>query len=311
MDNASKTSVKKGSQSSLKKGSETNGVKKGSETSVKKDGDEKSKQNQSAEKKILTPSDKNDILTELDKKNEHDRQKEQENKVLVNQIQELVQELKSLELENEKLKEKHEQKVGISMDSIQRTKEELDRARATNRFLMENAETRKTQCGKLETQNFELKMKLESLKKQFGEMTKTNVELAGEVNELLKERLEFQKVVEENERLKALVKKFNIDVNTGRIVNQSDTIRSQIEAKRSKKPQNQKTSKSGVKEPMTERTNRPLPKEKPVRSAKSLEDIRKQVNSETGKSDTSDIETLYPRSYLGLHNKQSTKHRRT
>lgn len=307
METSSKTSVKKGSESRGKNGSQSNGEKKGSETSVKS-ASAKTKKNESSEKKILTPSDKNDILTELDKRNEQSRQKEQENKVLVNQIEELVKELKTLEEENEKLKEKHEHKVGLSMDSIQRTKEELYRARATNRFLMENAENRKKQCGELETQNFELKMKLESLKKQFGEMTKTNVELASEVNELLKERLEFQKVVEENERLKALVKKFNIDINTGRIINQSDIIRSQIEAKSRKNSQPRTTDNSGKKAPATERTNRPLRKDKGLRSAKSLEDIRRQGNSE--KSETPDIETLYPRSYVGIHNKQSIKHRR-
>jgi hypothetical protein len=56
-------------------------------------------------------------------------------------MEDLVKELEKIKLENEKLRRQQDQTHGGPVDTVDKMKKELERAKATNKFLLSDIET--------------------------------------------------------------------------------------------------------------------------------------------------------------------------
>jgi regulator of replication initiation timing len=171
-------------------------------------GDKNGKQQQ---KKKMTPAEE-----EEERKRQIDEQIEKERGRFLEQMEDLVKELEKIKLENEKLRRQQDQTHGGPVDTVDKMKKELERAKATNKFLLSDIETRKNQCHQLETQVFEMNMKSEGISKKTGDLLKENHKLKVERESLMQEKQRNLKLMEENRKLRQFLSSNRIDAKSGR-----------------------------------------------------------------------------------------------
>lgn len=144
-----------------------------------------------------------------------EEQLERERKLCKRQMDDVTMEMLMYKAENEKLRHNLKHGHGTSTDA-QKTKKELDHARSTNRFLLENLEKRKNQMSKLETHVFELDVKLQGASKGLAETEEVNRKMRVEIMELLRDRVLLDTLLEENRKLRHFLSVNNLDTQTGK-----------------------------------------------------------------------------------------------
>lgn len=178
----------------------------------------KEKEKPKQEKNAKQPPKKKLTLAEEEeeRKRQIDEQIEKERGRFLEQMEDLVKELEKLKSENEKLRRQQDSRFGGTIDTVDKIKKELERAKATNKFLLTDIETRKNQCHQLETQVFEMNIKSEASGKKTGELLKDNHKLKVERESLLQEKQRNLKLLEENRKLRQWLSSNRIDVKTGK-----------------------------------------------------------------------------------------------
>lgn len=219
---------------------------------------------------------------EEERKRQIDQQIEKERGRFLEQMEDLVKELEKLKAENEKLKRQQDTRFGGTIDTVDKIKQELDRAKSTNKFLLSDIETRRNQVQQLETQVFEMNVKAESTSKKVGDLLKENHRLKVERETLMQEKLRNQKLLEENRRLKQWLSSNKIDTKTGRPV---------IEMLKKRSAEN--------------RNSKPVP----ARGSKRTEEVKKQRYQSKSMEDLANLRDFYntktyrsadePPTYLG------------
>ena len=134
------------------------------------------------------------------------------------EISELRTQMDVLQQENDRLKRRQEAKAGASFETLDRVKYELDKTRSTNRFLLENIETRKAQVSDAQTQSFEMQMKMESMARELEDNIKENEKLKAKVISLHNKQMKMKKVAEENNVMKGYLFNHKIDYKTGKFI---------------------------------------------------------------------------------------------
>lgn len=179
----------------------------------------KEKDKPKGEKKDKQPPPKKKMTLaeeEEERKKQIDEQIEKERGRFLEQMEDLVKELEKLKHENEKLRRQQDQVHGGPVDTVDKMKTELERAKATNKFLLTDIEVRKNQCHQLETQVFEMNMKIEGTSKKTGELAKENHRLKVERESLMHEKNANLKLMEENRKLRQFLSSNRIDSKTGK-----------------------------------------------------------------------------------------------
>lgn len=126
-------------------------------------------------------------------------------------LEDLIMEMDVVRKENERLRRQQEDTQGISMDTIDRMKKELERARTTRSFLLEDIEIRKAKSERLEAEIFEMNMKLESYMKQINEYSRQK-DMWQETSEKLQQmEQKCEKLSKTNKNLRMLLVKHHID----------------------------------------------------------------------------------------------------
>lgn len=180
---------------------------------MSKNAKEKPKAEKQPPKKKMTLAEEEEA-----RKRQIDEQIEKERGRFLEQMEDLVKELEKLKAENEKLRRQQDSRFGGPIDTVDKMKQELDRLKSTNKFLLSDIETRKNQCQQLETQVFEMNIKAESSSKKMGDLLKENHRLKVERESLMQEKNRNQKLLEENRKLKQWLSSNKIDTKTGKPV---------------------------------------------------------------------------------------------
>ncbi|KAH3862684.1 hypothetical protein DPMN_025657 [Dreissena polymorpha] len=120
-------------------------------------------------------------------------------------------ELDLVKRENERLRRQQEDTFGVTADSVDRMKKELERAKTTRMFLLEDIEVRKGKSEKMEADIFELNMKLESFNKKLNEYNQMRDEWMNTSEKLQKTEEKCEKLTKVNKNLRLLLLKHHID----------------------------------------------------------------------------------------------------
>lgn len=126
-------------------------------------------------------------------------------------LEDLVIEMEEVKRENDRLRRQQEDTYGISMDTVDRMRHELERARTTRMFLLEDIENRKQKCEKMEADIFELNMKLESFTKKIDEYKKMQGEWEDTSEKLTKTEDRCERLAKVNKNMRMLLIKHHID----------------------------------------------------------------------------------------------------
>ena len=129
-------------------------------------------------------------------------------------LEDLVLEMEDVKRENDRLRRQQEDTYGITMDTVDRMRHELERARTTRMFLLEDIENRKQRCEKMETDMFELNMKLESFTKKINEYKKMQNEWEESSEKLVKTEERCERLTKINKNMRMLLIKHHIDPKT-------------------------------------------------------------------------------------------------
>ena len=120
-------------------------------------------------------------------------------------------ELASVRKENERLRRQQEDTFGVTVDTVDRMKKELERAKTTRMFLLEDIETRKGQSERMEADIFELNMKLESFNKKIKEYSNMQEDWKATKEKLQITEQKCEKLSNVNKNLRLLLSKHHID----------------------------------------------------------------------------------------------------
>ena len=129
-------------------------------------------------------------------------------------LEDLVLEMEDVKRENDRLRRQQEDTYGITMDTVDRMRHELERARTTRMFLLEDIENRKQKCEKMETDMFELNMKLESFTKKINEYKHLQNEWEEASEKLVKTEERCERLTKINKNMRMLLIKHHIDPKT-------------------------------------------------------------------------------------------------
>lgn len=154
-------------------------------------------------------------------------------------IEDLIYEMDAVKRENNRLRRQQEDTYGVSLDTVERMKKELERAKTTRMFLMEDIELRKAKSEKMEAEIFELNMKLESYTKKINECSRLKTKWNETSEKLQKTEEKVEKLLKVNKNLRMLMTKHHIDprivdVDSGR-------------GKRAKKGEKHRSERAGSK----------------------------------------------------------------
>ena len=129
-------------------------------------------------------------------------------------LEDLIIEMEEVKRQNDRLRRQQEDTYGITVDTVERMKHELERARTTRMFLLEDIENRKQKCEKMEADMFELNMKLESFTKKINEYKKmqSDWEDTTEKQSRMEERCD--RLAKINKNMRMLLIKHHIDPKT-------------------------------------------------------------------------------------------------
>lgn len=126
-------------------------------------------------------------------------------------LEDLIYEMEAVKRENDRLRRQQEDTYGVSLDTVQRMKKELERAKTTKAFLLEDIEVRKSQSERMEADIFELNMKLESFTKKVNELNKMKSEWEEMTDRLTRSEEKCEKLSKINKNLRLLMAKHRID----------------------------------------------------------------------------------------------------
>ncbi|KAL4240632.1 hypothetical protein ACF0H5_001423 [Mactra antiquata] len=126
-------------------------------------------------------------------------------------LEDLIYEVEAVKRENDRLRRQQEDTYGISLDTVERMKKELERAKTTRAFLMEDIEVRKAQSERMEADIFELNMKIESFTKKINELNKMKADWQETQEKLAKSEEKCEKLSKINKNLRVLMSKHHID----------------------------------------------------------------------------------------------------
>lgn len=126
-------------------------------------------------------------------------------------LEDLIYEMDAVKRENERLRRQQEDTYGVTLDTVERMKKELERAKTTRMFLLEDIEIRKAKSEKMEADIFELNMKLESFTKKINELTKMRDEWIDVSDKLVRTEEKCDKLAKVNKNLRMLLVKNHID----------------------------------------------------------------------------------------------------
>lgn len=129
-------------------------------------------------------------------------------------LEDLIVEMEEVKRDNDRLRRQQEDTFGITMDTVERMKHELERARTTRMFLLEDIENRKQKCEKMEADMFELNMKLESFTKKINEYRRMQGEWEDTTDKLSRTVERCDKLARINKNMKMLLIKHHIDPKT-------------------------------------------------------------------------------------------------
>lgn len=129
-------------------------------------------------------------------------------------LDDLIYEMEAMKRENERLRRQQEDTYGVSLDTVERMKKELERARTTRMFLLEDIEVRKAKSEKMEAEIFELNMKLESFTKKINELSRMRTEWQETAERLQKSEDKCEKLAKVNKNMRVLLVKHHIDPKT-------------------------------------------------------------------------------------------------
>ena len=129
-------------------------------------------------------------------------------------LEDLIMEMSEVKKENERLRRQQQDTSGISMDTVERMKKELERARTTRMFLLEDVEIRKAKSEKMEAEIFELNMKLESFQKKINHYNKMRDEWEETRETLVRTEEKCDRLTKINKNLRMLLVKHHIDPKT-------------------------------------------------------------------------------------------------
>lgn len=147
-------------------------------------------------------------------------------------LEDLIYEMDAVKRENERLRRQQEDTYGISLDTVERMKKELERAKTTRMFLLEDIDIRKAKSEKMEAEIFELNMKLESFTKKINEYNKMKDEWEDVSNKLARTEEKCEKLTKVNKNLRMLLVKHHIDPKSVDF----DSARSKVSSKSEKGP---------------------------------------------------------------------------
>lgn len=133
--------------------------------------------------------------------------KEQHNDTL----EDLIYEMDAVKRENERLRRQQEDTYGISLDAVERMKKELEHAKTTRAFLLEDIDIRKSKSERMEADIFELNMKLESFSKKINDFSKMKHEWVDTSERLMRTEEKCDKLARANKNLRMLLIKHSID----------------------------------------------------------------------------------------------------
>lgn len=126
-------------------------------------------------------------------------------------LEDLIYEMDAVKRENDRLRRQQEDTYGVTLDTVERMKKELERAKTTRMFLLEDIEIRKAKSEKMEAEIFELNMKLESFTKKVNELNKMKNEWVDMSDKLVRTEEKCEKLVKLNKNLRLLLVKHHID----------------------------------------------------------------------------------------------------
>jgi chromosome segregation ATPase len=126
-------------------------------------------------------------------------------------LEDLIYEMDAVKRENQRLRRQQEDTYGVSMDTVDRMKKELERAKTTRSFLLEDIEVRKAKSEKMEADIFELNMKLESYTKKINELNSMKNEWIENSEKLVRTEEKCEKLSKVNKNLRLLLVKHHID----------------------------------------------------------------------------------------------------
>ena len=129
-------------------------------------------------------------------------------------LEDLIVEMEEVKRDNDRLRRQQEDTFDITMDTVDRMKHELERARTTRMFLLEDIENRKQKCEKMEADMFELNMKLESFTKKINEYRRMQDEWEDTTDKLYRTEERCDKLAKINKNMKMLLIKHHIDPKT-------------------------------------------------------------------------------------------------
>ena len=129
-------------------------------------------------------------------------------------LEDLIIEMEEVKRDNDRLRRQQEDTFGITMDTVERMKHELERARTTRMFLLEDIENRKQKCEKMEADMFELNMKLESFTKKINEYRRMQGEWEDTTEKLARTEERCDKLAKINKNMRMLLIKHHIDPKT-------------------------------------------------------------------------------------------------
>ena len=188
-------------------------------------------------------------------------------------LEDLVLEMEDVKRENNRLRRQQEDTYGISLDTVDRMRHELERARTTRMFLLEDIENRKQRCEKMETDMFELNMKLESFTKKINEYKKMQNEWETTSEKLTKTEERCERLSKINKNMRMLLIKHHIDPKSVDF----DSGKSRKSDRSTKSLTLKPILKSGEKRPGNEKKNA---------NGKSKKDTSRETHSYTHVGDT-------------------------
>jgi regulator of replication initiation timing len=214
---------------------------------------------------------------------------EKERKGFLEQIAELIKELERLKKENERLRKQQEEKMGVTVEVVDKMKRDLDRSKSTNAFLLRDVGDRKSQLARMESQLFEMTMKVEGMSKKVSEVSKVNSEYKQEIDELVKEKSRAERLWDENRKLRRFLAANHIDSRTGKPL---------LQMYRDKRlPPSKKAVR--IKDTIKSRSMQ-LANRGRLRPSKSLDDLRKlEEYYEIRSTKSEKLNSTEPAPYLG------------
>ena len=192
-------------------------------------------------------------------------------------LDDLIFEMDEMKRENDRLRRQQQDTFGVSLDTVDRMKKELERARTTRMFLLEDIELRKAKSEKMEAEIFELNMKLESYTKKVNELNKTRTEWQDASERLHKTEDKCEKLIKVNKNLRMLMLKHNIDPQSADFESGRSKKSTRIEKKSTQKPGDMKKKQDSYKQSYI---NNSSPGSKTSRSITDIRETSHPVNDD-------------------------------